>query len=179
MEPLSPRRELFVAEYLKDFNATRAYKAAGYKAQGNSAVAAASRLLTFDEINARIQQKMAELSERAELTQEWIVERLRENAERAMQAEPVRDADGNIVGEYHYQGAVANRAYELLGRHIGMWPDKRQLTGADGGPIRIASAKDMNSDDIAREIAETEAAIAALGTSEGGTEEGAGANESA
>lgn len=38
---LLPRQELFAAEYLKDFNATRAYKAAGYKGEGHAAGSAA------------------------------------------------------------------------------------------------------------------------------------------
>jgi hypothetical protein len=41
-----------------------------------------------------------------------------------MQAEPVRDKDGNPTGEYRYDGAVANKALELLGRHLGMFADK-------------------------------------------------------
>ena len=32
--------------------------------------------------------------------------------------EPVRDRDGNPTGEYVYEGAVANRALELLGKHL-------------------------------------------------------------
>ncbi|MCH8113175.1 MAG: hypothetical protein IH905_14685 [Proteobacteria bacterium] len=40
-----------------------------------------------------------------------------------MQAVEVTDAEGNRTGVYTYQGAVANKALELLGRNIGMFKD--------------------------------------------------------
>jgi hypothetical protein len=40
--------------------------------------------------------------------------RLKENLERAMSVEPVLDGKGHPTGLYKYQGAVANRALELL-----------------------------------------------------------------
>ena len=40
-----------------------------------------------------------------------------------MQAVEVMNAEGNGTGVYTYQGAVANKALELLGRNIGMFKD--------------------------------------------------------
>ncbi len=40
-----------------------------------------------------------------------------------MQAVEVTDAEGNRTGVYAYQGAVANKALEILGRNIGMFKD--------------------------------------------------------
>ena len=40
-----------------------------------------------------------------------------------MQAVEVMNAEGNRTGVYTYQGAVANKALELLGRNIGMFKD--------------------------------------------------------
>ena len=67
----------------------------------------------------------------------YVLTRLRENVERAMTAEPVRDADGNPTGEYRYEGAVANRALELLGKTLGMFRDKVEHSGPDGTAIPI------------------------------------------
>src|SRR6185503_20874104 len=50
--PLSPRHERFVAEYLKDGNATQAYRRAGYALRG--AQQSASRLLRDPRIEAAI-----------------------------------------------------------------------------------------------------------------------------
>jgi hypothetical protein len=56
----------------------------------------------------------------------WVIERLRENVERAMQAQPVLDRAGNPTGSYVYNGAAANRALELLGKELGMFIEKRE-----------------------------------------------------
>jgi hypothetical protein len=50
--------------------------------------------------------------------------KLTENVQRAMQVEPVQDRDGNPTGQYIYQGGVANRALELLGKELGMFQPK-------------------------------------------------------
>jgi hypothetical protein len=55
-------------------------------------------------------------------------DQLVENVKRAMQAQPVLDSKGNETGEYTYQGAVANRALELLGKQRGMFGDKLEIT---------------------------------------------------
>jgi phage terminase small subunit len=50
----NPRQRAFVAEYMKDKNASAAYKRAGYDAKGRSADAAASRLLSNVDIQAEL-----------------------------------------------------------------------------------------------------------------------------
>ncbi len=35
-----------------------------------------------------------------------------------------RDRGGHLTGEHQYQGSVANKALELLGRHLGMFTDR-------------------------------------------------------
>ncbi|NML34528.1 terminase small subunit [Paraburkholderia antibiotica] len=66
----------FVAEFLKDRNASAAYQRAGYAARGNSAETAASRLLRDPEIVALIEQGEGELRERVKISQENITELL-------------------------------------------------------------------------------------------------------
>src|SRR5262249_20570264 len=56
-----------------------------------------------------------------------VVRSLVENVRRSMQAVPARDGDGNPIGEYRYEGAVANKALELLGRHLGMFVEKQEI----------------------------------------------------
>ena len=38
-----------------------------------------------------------------------------------MQHVPVKDRSGATIGEYRYDGSVANRALELLGKEMGMF----------------------------------------------------------
>jgi len=60
-KPLNQRQKLFVIEYLKDRNATAAYKRAGYKATGNAAEVIACQLLR----NPQIALSIAKASEQA------------------------------------------------------------------------------------------------------------------
>jgi hypothetical protein len=49
-----------------------------------------------------------------------------ENANRAMQTTQVTDSSGSPTGEYKWDGSVANRALELLGKECGMFVDRTE-----------------------------------------------------
>lgn len=61
------------------------------------------------------------------------------------------DREGGETGVYQYQGNVANRALELLGKHLGMFIDVHELSGPDKGPIQTqeVSPRDRLADRIA------------------------------
>jgi phage terminase small subunit len=122
---LTPKQELFVQEYLVDLNATQAAIRAGYSAK--TAEQQASRLLSNVKISALVAQGKAEQLKRAGLTGDWVIRKLIKNVRRAMQLEQVLDSDGNPTGEYRYEGAVANKALELLGKHKGLFTDKLEI----------------------------------------------------
>jgi hypothetical protein len=68
-KPLTPKQQEFVNQYLIDFNATNAYRRAGYKASNdNSAAAAAARLLRAVKVQAAIQEAMKARSQRTDVT---------------------------------------------------------------------------------------------------------------
>ena len=69
----------------------------------------------------------------------WVISMLTENAKRAMQVEPVRDREGNPIGQYSYQGGVANKALELLGKEIGMFQTTCEAPGSV--PVAVAKAR--------------------------------------
>ena len=48
-------------------------------------------------------------------------------AERALRHVAVLDKDGKPTGEYRYDGNVANRALELLGKQQGMFIDRHEV----------------------------------------------------
>jgi phage terminase small subunit len=130
----NPKHERFCLLFVKGEtagNATASYKAAGYS--GNRR--AASVLGQRPDIRGRVAElstSVAKIAERVEerliekgvATQEWIIERLVENVNRAMQAVAVLDSNGEPTGEYKYDGAVANKALELLGKERGMFVDR-------------------------------------------------------
>lgn len=138
---LSPRRERFVQEYLIDLNATQAAIRAGYAA--NSADVQGTRLLGNDSVRAVIAARQAAIAKKYEGQQGWIVEQLVENVNRSMQLKPVM-RDGVAVGEYRYNGAVANKSLELLGRHRGMFEDKVNL-GLDATLLALMRRIDSNA----------------------------------
>ena len=126
---LTARQQRFVEAYILEENGAKAARAAGYSE--TSAKVTASRMLTNANVLAAIERarsaKEADRAVRAEkvgLTAEFVLSGLITNYERAMQAEEVVLKDGTRTGEYVYQGSVANRALELLGKHLGLFPDR-------------------------------------------------------
>lgn len=73
---LQEAQERFADEYLIDFNATEAYRRAGYKAKGQAAAAAASRLLTDEKVQAYLAGKKQALLKRTDTDQEATLRRL-------------------------------------------------------------------------------------------------------
>jgi len=122
---LTAKQTAFCQEYLVDFNATQAAIRAGYSPR--TANEQAARALAKASIQAEIRRLVAERAKRVEVDADWVVRRLVENVERAMQVIPVLDSDGDPIGEYRYNGSVANKGLELLGRHLCMFVDKREI----------------------------------------------------
>lgn len=137
------RHERFAQGIAAGKPASQAYIEAGYRASGNSAEAAASRLLSGVKVTARVAELMGRVAEGVVLTRQWVIERLIENVNRAMQVEAVKDTTGKLTGEYRYDGGVANRALELLGKEQGMFKD--QLVAEHNYIARLPTpVKDMD-----------------------------------
>ena len=143
MNELTPKQRAFIAEYLIDINATQAAIRAGYSKR--TAMVQASRLLKNVKVAAAVEQGRAERMERTEIDQDWVIRGLVENCNRAMEAVPVLDAKGEPTGQYTYNGAVANRALELVGRHLGMFIDRSEahVTHHQGDPLDDATLEDL------------------------------------
>lgn len=128
-DKLTPKQEAFVLAYLKTGNATEAYRSAyDVKSMSDENVwSEASKLLKHPKVAPRLASIQAKVEERAIISKEWVISRLVENVERAMQAEAVKDAEGTPTGEYRYEGSVANRALELLGKELKMFVDRKEV----------------------------------------------------
>ena len=99
---------------------------------------AASKLRHRDDILRRVaelQQQRCDIETKAidkvaealAVDKEWVLKQLVENVQRAMQATPVLDSEREKMGEYRYDGATANRALELIGKHFGMFADRAEV----------------------------------------------------
>lgn len=128
----NPKHELFAQEMARGQSATDAYTTAGYKPDRKNA----AKLRQRDDISHRIAELLAKrdetarvasekAAERLSIDREWVLARLVENANRAMQAGPVKTG-GKETGEYRYDGAVANRALELIGKELGMFIERSE-----------------------------------------------------
>lgn len=137
----------FAQEYVIDRNATQAAIRAGYSER--SAFAQGARLLRKDKVLQEIDRLTQELAEKTKLTAEAIVADLIEVKERCMQRAPVMvregkemvqaiDDEGRNVWQFDSKGA--NRSLELLGKHLGMFVERRELTGRNGGPLQVQAS---------------------------------------
>lgn len=141
MSKLTDKQELFIREYMKDLNATQAYIRAGYKVSENVAKTNASRLLSNANIRARIDELINKRSEKLELDAQWVLTKLKDVAERCLtEVEPILEFDHDSrsmqeTGEYRFDSQGANRALELIGKHLKMFTDKVEHSGEAG--VRI------------------------------------------
>lgn len=85
------KQRMFIDEYLVDLNATQAAIRAGYSER--TAKSQASRLLTNVYIRTRIEELKKTRADRLELDTYWVLKRLMDISDRAMQQKPVMEFD--------------------------------------------------------------------------------------
>lgn len=125
---LRAKQERFCQEYVVDYNGTQAAIRAGYTEK--TAYSQANRLLKNAEILARVRELQHEQAERLAVSQDFVIISLMDTYRRCMQAQAVLDADGGETGVYQFDSRGALRALELLGKHLGMYNDKLQISGS-------------------------------------------------
>lgn len=149
MAKLTPKQQRFVEEYLVDLNATQAAIRAGYKER--TAYSQGQRLLKNVEIQNAIQQAREKRTERTEVTQDMVIRQLakiafhdfRDVVEWEGNEIRIRDSsevDGTIIQEIQESISEGGRnlkvktndrmrALDMLGRHLGMFVDKKEISG--------------------------------------------------
>lgn len=150
---MTRKQKLFCEEYQIDLNATQAAIRAGYSPE--SAGSIGSELLKKPEIRARIDKAMAERSKRTGINADRVLQELgkiafvnaadvidmnnatiKDGADRddtaaiaAVKVKVISGANGEGV-EREIRLADKLKALELCGRHLGMFNDKLDVTGA-------------------------------------------------
>jgi len=166
---LTAKQKRFVEEYLIDLNATQAAIRAGYSP--NTAYSIGNENLNKPEIRARIDKAMAERSKRTGINADRVLQELARIAfinpidvidtEDATVREDANDDDLAAVQSVKIKTIPTKngsgverevklndkiRALELLGKHLGMFKDKIELSG-DVGVVQIIDDIPRSDDD--------------------------------
>lgn len=135
----SYREMLFANAFIRrNFNATDAAKDAGYNGTRGSLAVLGSRLLKKETVKGLIQKALNKQNYRFQLDSDFVLQSLMEIVERCMQKEPIRDRKGRPTGQWKFADRGANKALELLGKHLKLWTERMEITGPGGGPIQLA-----------------------------------------
>lgn len=147
---LTDKQQRFVDEYLIDLNATQAAIRAGYSAK--TADQQGSRMLANVKIKQAIAEKQAQRSKRTGVNQDRVVlelakvafakmtdivdsnGRIKEDASpddlACIESIKYKESDNEYGGSVEREVKIASKlkALELLGKHLGMWSDKFNVT---------------------------------------------------
>lgn len=150
---MTEKQKIFADEYLIDLNATRAYRVAYPSVKKDeTAAAAAARMLRNVKVAAYIQERMQERQKRTEITQDRVLQelaaiafakttdyaeiknecvRIKDTAE--LDEQQVRAIAGIEEGKFGIKVKLNDKekALELIGRHLGMFKDKLEVSGLE------------------------------------------------
>ncbi len=151
---LTPKQQRFVEEYLIDLNATQAAIRAGYSPRTARAIACEN--LAKPDIQEAIARAKRDRSEATEIDAEWVLRQAVELHRRCMQEikpalhpktrRQLKDENGNAL--YTFNAAAANRALELIGKHIAVGAFKEHLE--IGGEITLVERLQRGRDRAAK-----------------------------
>ncbi len=112
---LNRKQQIFVNEYLIDFNGTRSAKAAGYSER--SAYSTAHEILRNPEVKEYLEQQVSEANELAFLERQRVISKLKEIAY------------GSAENDFLSESTASDRlkALLLLGKAYGLFWDKPEI----------------------------------------------------
>ncbi|WP_144704961.1 terminase small subunit [Fictibacillus phosphorivorans] len=117
-EKLTIKQALFIEEYLIDYNATQAAIRAGYSKK--TAYAIGQENLKKPEIIKAINAEAEYRIEKAAITVDFILQGIK-----------------NIADNNEEQTKDRLKAYELLGKYLKLFTDKTEVSGVNGGSLKV------------------------------------------
>ena len=157
---MTEKQKIFADEYLIDLNATRAYRKA-YPSVKKDEVARAngSRMLTNANVAEYIAERMQARQERTEITQDKVLEelaaiafsRVTDYAEVKDDQVVIKDTSGLSESQIRAIAGIKQgkfgievklndkeKALELLGRHLGMFKDRVEVSGLEEEKTKLS-----------------------------------------
>lgn len=166
----NPKHERFAQEIAKGKTAAEAFATAGYTPnEGNAA-----RLKGNDKVLKRIEEILSKAAEKVGLSIERTLEEIVRLAfadigqavewtkgtvtlkdsttlppeVRAAISEVKQTKDGVAI-KFHSKTA----ALDMLGKHFGLFKERIEMTGKDGGPVQVEPVAPISDIDLARQMA--------------------------
>lgn len=128
IDTLTVRQRRFVEEYLVDFNGAAAIARAGYNTKNHANSARlATEMLQHPAIKCAIDQITIERASESTIKPEYVIKKIHKTIERA-------DADNNHT--------AVLRGCELLARALGMFIERKEISGPNGDAIRYEQVKE-------------------------------------
>ena len=144
-DTLNSRQQRFVDAIVLGKSGTQAAITAGYSERGADVTAA--RLLVNVKVAAVLAERQAAITEKVQITAEWVTGRAIEIVQRCMQAEPVTDRRGEpIEGEWQFDATGANGALKLLALRFPEFSQKHEVKSINLN-IDVAMGKDIDDRD--------------------------------
>lgn len=145
------KHEHFAHLIAKGESPAKAYVIAGYSEQG--ALQSGNRLLRNADVSARIAQIRETIErpaidraiEKTGIDKAWVMAELVEVVKMAKAAEPVRDANGEPIGEFKQNLAAANKALELIGKEFSMFIDRKEVRTGPLDSLEHDELKELQS----------------------------------
>jgi phage terminase small subunit len=131
---LTDKQTRFIEEYLVDLNATAAVLRAGYVTTNPNRIA--TDLLRHPLVKRELDKMRDERRERMEATVDYVVNKLINIIEKTEEANP----------------NAALRGLELVGKHLGMYKDRQEISGPDGAAIQYQQKVKEDAADFASAI---------------------------
>ena len=159
---LTQKQLAFCLAFIECGSAAAAYRRA-YDCSGSTQRTIEKRsgeLMQNGAVTGRIAALRAEAAAKAVLSETWVLERLMRNAKVSLGEEKIsityrpRAKDGTEAAPVTVEitdrdPTAANRALELLGKNLGMFTEKHEITGRDGAPL----PQPIDKVDLCRRIA--------------------------
>jgi len=161
---LTPKQEAFCLEYLLDLNATQAAIRAGYSEA--TAQAIGSENLSKPLVQKRVNELQAERMARTKISADRVLKEIERISFYDLTDAAVKEI-GDITGpedmrklpedlrraiigwnwdkngKFTIKWADKSKGLELYGRHLKLFTDKHEHTGADGQPLQIQIVDDI------------------------------------